>query len=288
MSAPALLLTAPPAAPLDLSVGDLGAMLDVLARRTGVDLTGQRLAMLARRAAQQIAVSGARTAAGYLALLRTDAAEPWRLLERLTIKVSRFFRNPETFATIGARVLPDLRWTRRGRELRVWSAGCGCGEEPYGLAMLCAAGPGRFSVLGTDVDRAALARARAATYRRVDVEHVPAALAARHLAPRGDDAVAVRPELARHVRFDAHDLASAAAVAGGHFDLVACRNVLIYYVAERQAEILGGILRALAPGGYLVLGEAEWPVPSIERRLEVVDRVDRVFRLAAAPADRSS
>jgi chemotaxis methyl-accepting protein methylase len=266
-----------------LSASELGELVRLVARRTGVDLGGQRPSTLGRRAAGRLGACGARSAAEYLALLRADAAEPWRLLERLTIKVSRFFRNPATFAAVAGEVLPALRRARPGRPLRAWSAGCAFGEEAYGLAMLCAAsGPG-WSVLGTDVDRSALARARAGVYPAALAADVPPDVAERHLARRADGAVAVRPELARHVRFEAHDLcAGAPPGAGARFELVACRNVLIYYVAERQARILATLLRALAPGGYLVLGEAEWPARAVAARLEVVDRAARIFKLAAS------
>jgi len=270
----------------DLSARDLGELLAALALRTGVDLAGQRPAMLARRAAHRIGASGARTPADYLELLRADDAEPWRLLDRLTIKVSRLFRNPETFAAIGERFLPELRRRRGARPLRVWSAGCARGEEAYGLAMLCAETPGGWSVLGTDVDRAAVEHARAGTYPRAEAGQVPPAIAARHLSTRGDSAVAVRPELARHVRFAAHDLASGVPPVASGFDLVACRNVLIYYVAARQAEILRTVLAALAPGGVLVLGETEWPTATVERRLRVLDRAHRIFELTAGTAER--
>ncbi len=287
MSAPSL--SRAKAAAGDLSVRDLGELLAALALRTGVDLAGQRPAMLARRAAYRIAASGARTPADYLELLlRGDDAEPWRLLDRLTIKVSRLFRNPETFATIGDHVLPELRRRLGTRPLRVWSAGCARGEEAYGLAMLCAESGGAWSVLGTDVDRVAVERARAGTYPRAEAGHVPDAIAARHLTSRGDSAVAVRPELARHVRFAAHDLASGIPPAESAFHLVACRNVLIYYVAARQAEILWTLVASLAPGGALVLGETEWPTASVERRLRVLDRAHRIFELAAGAAEGSA
>jgi chemotaxis methyl-accepting protein methylase len=274
--------------PLELSPLQLGELLAIIAERTGVDLAGQRPAMLARRAAFRIGASGARTAGDYLELLRADAAESWLLLERLTIKVSQLFRNPETFSVLRDRVLPELRRRAPHRELRVWSAGCACGEEAYGLAMVCAATGGRWSVLGTDVDRSALARARAGAYPLLQLGHVPPELARRHLGAHGDAAVAVREELARHVHFAAHDLASGALpVRSGRFDLIACRNVLIYYLADRQAEILSLLLSALVPGGVLVLGEAEWPVPSVERRLAILDRAHRIFTLPARAAERS-
>jgi chemotaxis methyl-accepting protein methylase len=252
----------------------------LLADRTGVDLCGQRPSMLARRAARRIGASGARTHTEYLTLLRDDAAEPWRLLEHLTIKVSRLFRDPDTFAFLGERVLPELRRQAAGGALRAWSAGCACGEEAWGLAMLCAASAGPWSVLGTDVDRSALARARAGIYPAAEDRHPLSQLAREHLEDRGDGTVAIRRELARRVRFEARDLAAGAPPSRGRFDLVACRNVLIYYLRDRQARLLSALLSSLAPGGCLVLGAAEWPLPEHERQLEIVDRGHRIFRLA--------
>jgi chemotaxis methyl-accepting protein methylase len=274
-------------APVELTAAELGALLAAVADRTGVSLAGCRPAMLARRAGQRLGASGARSAAQYLDVLRGDDAEAWRLLERLTIKVSQVFRNPGTFAFLRGHVLPELRRRASGRPLRGWSAGCACGEEAYGLSMLCAEAGGPWSVLGTDIDASALARARAGVYAHGHVGQVPAELARAHLAPHGAGAVVVRRELARHVTFAAHDLASGAPPArSGTFDLVACRNVLIYYLQDRQAQILSALVSALAPGGYLVLGEAEWPVASVERRLEVVDRAHRVFRTRGRAAER--
>jgi chemotaxis methyl-accepting protein methylase len=254
--------------------------------RTGVDLAGQRRSMLARRASHQLGWAGVRTPAEYLQRVRTDPAEPWRLLERLTIKVSRFFRNPGTFETLRRRALPELRRRRGGAPLRVWSAGCANGQEAYSLGMLCAEAGGPFFVLGTDVDRAALARASAAVYPEEERAHVPSELAAHHLLG-GSRRVAVHSTLARRVSFERHDLASEAPPPGAAFDLVACRNVLIYFEPERQAQILARVSDRVAPGGYLVLGEAEWPAPEVERRLEIVDRNHRIFRFPATARARS-
>ena len=272
------------AVPFELSSPFLAALLSAVARRTGVDLAGQRPAMLARRAVHRIGASPARSPEAYLELLHADPDEPWYLLERLTIKVSRLFRNPATFDALRARGIPELRRARGGRELRAWSAGCAFGQEAWALAMLCGEAGGPFSVLGTDVDRAALSRARTATFGAEDARDVPPELAARHLEGHGGT-IGIRPALARNVRFEAHDLGSAAPPAGGPFDLVACRNVLIYYLPERQTRMLETLALALAPGGLLVLGEAEWPGRELAGRLEIVDRVHRIFRLAGgAPA----
>jgi chemotaxis methyl-accepting protein methylase len=277
-------LSAPLTAP---TPAQLEEVLALVAARTGADLRGQRVPMLERRVLNDMALQRAATPAAYLARLRADEAAAWTLLGRLTVKVSRFFRNPEVFAALRERVLPALRAERGGAPLRVWSAGCARGQEPYSLAMLLDAGGCEGSVLATDVDPAALAAARAATYPSAEVVDVPFALAARALEPLDDGRVAVAPRAAARVRFAGHDLTSPLPPdEGGRFDLVCCRNVLIYFVREAQAAILTRLLARVAPGGFLCLGEAEWPPASLARELEVFDRTLRIFRAPAHPGRR--
>lgn len=257
----------------------LAEALAIVSARTGADLRGQRPVMLARRVLSAMAACGIASADAYLARLRDDETAAWRLLERLTIKVSRFFRNPEVHAALRGRVLPELRRARGAAPLRAWSAGCARGQEAHGLAMLLDAVGGPWTVLATDVDPAALAAARAAAYAPSDVLDVPPELAARSLAPLPDGRVAVVPRVASRVRLAPHDLGSGRPPPGGPFDLVLCRNVLIYFMAPAQREIVARLVAALAPGGILCLGEAEWPVEPQDLDLEVVDRTLRIFRV---------
>jgi chemotaxis methyl-accepting protein methylase len=230
--------------------------------------------MLERRVLNDMALQRTATPAAYLARLRADDAAAWTLLGRLTVKVSRFFRNPDVFSALRDRVLPALRAGRGGAPLRLWSAGCARGQEPYSLAMLLDSDGCEGSVLATDVDPAALAAARAA-------------LAARALEPLDDGRVAVAPRAAARVRFVGHDLTSPLPPDEvGRFDLVCCRNVLIYFVREAQAAILARLLARVAPGGFLCLGEAEWPPASLAREVEVFDRTLRIFRAPAHPGRR--
>lgn len=245
--------------------------------RAGVDLRQHRRATLERRLAIRVVQSGARSVADYLRLLEADAAEPETLLGQLTVKVSRFFRDPPLHDVLEAAVLPALA-DRRG-PLRVWVAGCARGEEPYSVAMTLAAARGTagVAITATDVDRAALAAARAATYRAADLACIPPAHRARFTEP-APAGFRIRAELARAVTFARHDLASATRVAGGAFDVVACRNVLIYFDRPLQEAVLELLLAHLPPGGFLCLGHAEWPTPAAAARLAVVDRRARVFR----------
>lgn len=273
-------------APLAPTPPQLRDVLTLVSERTGADFRGQRRAMLERRIVNHMVTCAAASPEAYLETLRADDAVVWALLERLTIKVSRFFRNPPVFEALRHAVVPALRRERGSAPLRAWSAGCARGQEAYSLAMLLQEVGGPWSVLATDVDPASLAAARTGTFGVADAADVPAELAARHLAPLEDGRLAVDAGVASGVRFGAHDVTSPRGLPEGRFDLVCCRNVLIYFVPEAQARIFALLLGRLAPGGYLCLGEAEWPGDRLVRELELVDRALRIFRAPADPGRR--
>ncbi|HEX9049418.1 MAG TPA: CheR family methyltransferase [Anaeromyxobacter sp.] len=278
----AALQQAAAAAAADLDGGVLDAALAILRERDGLDLSGYRRSTLARRVRNRMISAGARGPADYLERLRADPGETPRLLDRLTIKVSRFFRNPAAVAAVRAALAAEL--ARAPRRLALWSAGCGRGEEPYTLARLLAdlgQPDGAPAVLATDLDEAALAAARRARYAPDAVGDVPGALRERWVGPADAEpgALEVRPELRARVSFARHDLVRDEAPRRGGFDLVACRNALIYFDPPLQQRALRVLCDAIAPGGLLWLGEAEWPAGDVAARLVPVSRQARLFRL---------
>jgi chemotaxis methyl-accepting protein methylase len=155
------------------------------------------------------------------------------------------------------------------------------------LADLGAPSEGR-DVLATDIDREALAAAAHGAYPTSVVEELPESLRARYLdEERGAPApYRIRSAVRERVELRVHDLATGGAPAGsGPFDLVACRNTLIYFQPQLQGRVLALLEGSLAPGGLLWLGEAEWPSGATAERLVVVDRQARLFRVAARRAD---
>ncbi len=272
--------------PLAVDPAALEAILDLLRERDGLDLSGYRRSTIARRVQNRLIAAGDPGAAAYLERLRADPAETARLLDRLTIKVSRFHRDRRAVEAVSRALAAALAVAPR--RLRIWSAGCGRGEEPYTLAMVLAglgqAGDGPPSIAATDVDPGALAAARQGAYAEGALREVPGADRRRWLAVEGPAHAPrwrVAEELRRRVAFEPHDLARAARPPpGGPFDLVACRNTLIYFEPPLQRRVLALLCASLAPGGLLWLGEAEWPAESFEGRLRAVDRRARLFRLA--------
>lgn len=225
-----------------------------------------------RREALRLAVRARALACGdasfqaYLDRLYGPAREPelTHLLELLTIQETCFFRNPEHFRALAEVVLPELRLRSGERPIRIWSAGCATGEEPYSIALsLLEAGVNSAEVIGTDVSEAALEAARAARYSRRAVRLVPGPLLDRYFQRDGDQFLAGEG-LRRLVRFEHLNLVREpfppAPFAG--CDAIFCRNVMIYFAPESVRRLIRTFAECLLPGGFLFLGPSEtlWQV----------------------------
>ena len=240
------------------------AVIAALRAHTGVDVAEFRRPTLDRRILNRMISVGVRSHAAYLRLLEASRDEAYALLDRVAIKVSHFYRNAATFDLLRHTVLPGLAAAAGGRPLRIWSAGCGHGQEAWTLAMLLHDGGINGSIESTDIDPGALCAASVGCYPVKDVAQLPGDLAVRYIRPdSGTDQVSVAPVLRTRVRFTRHDLLSGAAPPGdGPFDLICCRNVLIYFQRAAQERTLELFRRHVAPDGALCLGEAEWPTGS--------------------------
>jgi chemotaxis methyl-accepting protein methylase len=228
---------------------------------------------------------GTHTYEAYAALLSRDVEEYDRLLDALTINVTKFFRNVELWERLGAEVIPDL-WQAGSRPLRVWSAGCASGEEPYSLAMLFAdvavrAGHPewmhRLVIDATDIDRQCLERARIGNYPPAVFSETPPGFVARFTEPGADGGRLVTDDIRRVVRVSRLDL-TRDPPRQPPYDMVVCRNVLIYFDRLMQERLFAVFAGALRPGGYLVLGKVETILGPMRDQLELVDARERVYR----------
>jgi chemotaxis protein methyltransferase CheR len=260
------------------------ALTQKIARDKGFGCASYKEKCLRRRIAVRMRARGVHTYGDYARVLDTDAAEYERLLDALTINVTKLFRNWETYAVIAGRVIPAL-WSSAHAKLRVWSAGCSSGEEPYSLAALFhrhAESVGqlvdlahRVSVLGSDIDVRCLAAAERGTFEEGDFADTPAALRQRYFAPAAPFTIV--PEVRRLVRFERRDLLAEAPPAGPHH-LIVCRNVLIYFDRNTQERLFEKFHAALAPDGFLVLGKVETLLGEARTRFVAVEGRERVFR----------
>ena len=266
---------------------DFAALSREITRTSGFALDAYKDKCIRRRIAVRMRACGVHTYEDYRMLLKRSPSEYERLRDALTINVTRFYRNAETWNLIRRDVLPALFDRRRG-EVRVWSAGCSSGEEPYTLAVLAAdhldrAGRGeelsRLTIDATDIDRASLDRARAAGYRSEGLTEMPDDLARPYFEPAGDERRVI-DRVRRRVQVRALDLSREAPLRTD-YDLILCRNVVIYFDRAMQERLFQTFTGALAPGGYLVLGKVETLFGAARERLILVDPRERLYRRPA-------
>lgn len=219
----------------------------------------------------------------YARHLDQHPAEWDKLLAALTISVTRFFRNHDVFDIVARTVVPTL-WSTPAASIRVWSAGCATGEEPYSLAILFHRHAvrcdeldriGRVRVLASDVDAPALTAARIAKYRDTALSETSPDIRSAYFS-RGSSAELSR-EIRHLVRFEKRDLLSDDPPTGT-FNLVMCRNVLIYLDRPAQERLIDRFHTALAPGSFLVLGKTETLMPAQRGLFEAIDVRARVYR----------
>lgn len=253
-----------------------------ITRARGLACDAYKDRCLRRRIGVRMRARGVHTFAEYARLLEQDAREYDLLLDALTINVTKFFRNPEAWRALAPR-LEDV-WAARAGRVRAWSAGCASGEEAYTVAVALAeaarrrhqaAWLDRARVDATDIDRESLVRAEAAEYPEAAFTETPPELVRRYFTdppPRRP-----RPELRRIVRVRKHDLTSEPPPAPP-YDLIVCRNVVIYFDRPMQDRLFAAFADALAPGGLLLLGKVETVLGPARERLCVEDPRERVFR----------
>jgi chemotaxis protein methyltransferase CheR len=232
-----------------------------------IDLLQYRRAQMERRIRAFAGRRGHADLEPYLETLRHDARALDELLDRVTINVSNLWRNPEQWELLQETVVPELA---AAGSLIAWSAGCSYGAEAYTLAAICrlVAPAVRTTILGTDIDRRAIARARRAEFTAHDVRHAPPLPLGRFFEHDGRH---WRPtaELRAMVDFEVGDLL-AIAPRPAAYDLVLCRNTVIYFKDEVRDALHARLAKALRTGGVLVVGATECVGAADDLGLELI------------------
>jgi chemotaxis methyl-accepting protein methylase len=248
--------------------------------RVGFVCEGYKEKCLRRRIAVRMRARGVHTYADYSKLLEQDSVEYDRLVDTLTINVSKFFRNPDVWEVVRAQVVPTL-FASPSPVLRVWSAGTAAGEEAYSAAMLLhdyaeqhGQSPHRFRVLGTDIDRESLEFAQRAEYSDFAMTDIEPSVRDRWFEYASN--YRLKPAARQQVRFETLDLMRDEYPADQH--LIFCRNVIIYFERSIQETLFRRFHHALAPGGFLVLGKVEALFGLASGMFQAVSNRQRVFR----------
>jgi chemotaxis protein methyltransferase CheR len=239
---------------------------EYLIARTGLDYYADKDVDLARRIHGRLAEIGASDCAAFLRFLREDSRGPVEmdaLIGRIAIGETYFFRHREHFDAIRDVVLPDIEGRNgSGRHLRVWCAGCADGAEPYSLAILLRhelAGDWQTAVLATDIGRQYLASKSEGKFEAWSLRATPESIREACFERQGRQWI-LRPEYREGISFERHNLASDSfppAAHGGAFDLIVCRNVMIYFAPELMRRVILQFHDCLAPGGWLLVGPSE-------------------------------
>ena len=243
---------------------------------------------LLRRLEVRMRARSVGTLTGYAGLLAEDPEEMDRLLRSLSIRVTAFFRNPDTWRRLAELIAAD-RLGATGR-IDVWSMGCSTGEEAWSLAALLLAqgrrsggvpAPESIRVYGSDVDAEALRVAAAGVYpAAAATAAIREVMREAAVGTLREDRFEVAPALRAILEFRREDLTAAGTRPPQH-DVVCCRNVLIFLGREGQRRVLQAAVQALRPGGLLVLGRTESLIALPQAELEPADVTHRVYRKAS-------
>jgi chemotaxis methyl-accepting protein methylase len=264
--------------------GNLDKLIAKLDSERGVDLRNYRPNYLERRLATRLRALGLHSYRQYSAYLDAHPEEYAHLLDTITINVTEFYRDEPVYDIFRREVIPAMieqKLRSRHRMIRVWSAGCATGEEPYSITMSFLEAMGRhereflLNVIATDLDEKALAFARKAEYPVERLKNIPKTHQIKYLELHGDT-FTIKPEVTRHVKFRSLNLFADRPISV--VDVIFCRNVFIYFSREQQAEILEHFWSALSRGGYLVLGRSEKLAPNVAKRFELHNGRERVYR----------
>ncbi|AKB26710.1 Chemotaxis protein methyltransferase CheR [Methanosarcina sp. MTP4] len=242
---------------------DLELLKKAIKKNLGFNCEQYKESHFRRRINVRVRATNSSSYAEYLKILKKDQDEYRNLIEALTVNVSEFFRNPETYTVIEKEVLPTLIKSKSKslvKAIRIWSAGCAAGEEAYSLAILLHMllekdfGKYRISIMGTDIDSSSLEKARKGVYSENSLKNVDEKTRERYFIKK-DEMYQVTDQLKNITHFKQHDLISGSKLS--HFDMIICRNVMIYFNKEIQEQLHLEFYKSLSQGGFFIIGKAE-------------------------------
>ena len=265
----------------------IDSLIRIVREKTGMDLAGYRRSTLSRRISERLARLGM-DADQYLHICLDNEEECRELVNAIAINVSSFFRDPAMFEVMAQSVLPQMIERKTG-ELRVWSAGCAAGEEAYSVAMLISMELKKVKndrikpiIFATDIDRDVLKEAEKAFYYRESLVDVKLGMVDDFFSPVRDG-FQVTSEVRKMIHFSFDDLLSEQTAVPaksiyGSFDIVLCRNVLIYFSPAHQRQVFLKLYESLSRGGYLVLGNSGALCREVKSRFKTVDKRNKIYQ----------
>lgn len=222
---------------------------------TKIDLNAYKERQMKRRIDSLITKHHYTTYTQYVEALKKDKVLFEEFVNYLTINVSEFYRNVDQWRLLDQEIIPDLI-KRYGNRLKIWSAACSTGDEPYSLVMALSKHlpMNQIKIYATDLDKQVIAKAKAGLYTEKSIAGVPADLKKKFFTKIGPS-YQISEEVKERVEFKEHNLLKDTYPTDYH--LIVCRNVLIYFTEEAKDEVFRKFQKSLKPGGYLFIGSTE-------------------------------
>lgn len=267
----------------NITASEFDSLSDFIYRKTGIRFESKKLYFLSNRIRKRMRLLGIETVSEYIRILRfadPKNLEFQKLTDLLTINETYFFRDfsqLQAFAESCLIEVAEKKAAAGDRTLRIWSAGCSTGEEPYTLGiiileMLDDVSDWDISILASDIDLTVLNKARHAVYETRSIRDVPSSYLKRHFQKKGDEQYRVSEQVRRMVTFEHINLSEKQEIRKKRgFDFIFCRNVLIYFDDFSRKRLVDQFYVALNPGGYIFLGSSE-----------SVGRISTAFKLRRA------
>ena len=272
-------------------MSDLKNILGLLEENRGFDFSGYRASMLNRRIQKRIFTTHTTNLVEYKEYLEQDKSELDKLIDVLTINVSRFFRDAFVFEYFTNKILQKLILEKKhsnDRSLRVWSTGCASGEEPYSIAILIKEIfekeklSLKTTIIATDIDKKIIKSAKEGIYSTDRIENVKYSILKKYFVSQ-NDIFKLKSEIKDMVSFSEFDLLNKKYNVPpdsiyGDFDIVLCRNLLIYYNTDYQDIIYNKLFNSLINNGILFLGEAEIPPNKFKNKFNRISKFSKIYK----------
>lgn len=237
-------------------------------RKFGIDLKLYKEAQMKRRLTSLRNKRGYKTFTSYYQAIEQDSTLSDEFIDRITINVSEFYRNPQRWNVLRDKVIPKL--IKGKRSIRIWSAACSTGEEPYSLAILLKEHFSHINatIIATDIDENALSKAEKGIYEESALDHIPNNKKSKYFTYENYK-YKIQPSLKKNITFKKHNLLKD--TYPKNVDLVVCRNVLIYFTDEAKKEIYTDFSQSLLSEGVLFVGSTEQIFQAQQYGLELFD-----------------
>ncbi|MDA3797655.1 MAG: protein-glutamate O-methyltransferase CheR [Kiritimatiellae bacterium] len=262
-------------------------ILQIVEDKTGTKLNGYRRHTLFQHICERMGNVTA-NADEYIAICNSDIHECEQLIHSLSINVSSFFRDPTVFEILAQSIIPGLL-NKETVELRVWSAGCAAGEEAYSVAILINEALKSSNdkdtvsmIFATDINHDVLDTAKRALYTRDTLKNTKLGIFDKYFTPEKDEFL-LSKNIRKMVYFSVEDLLSDKHTAPaesiyGTFNLILCRNVLIYFSVESQIKVQKNLYNSLATRGILILGHAETLCQELNQKFKIINLEHRIYQ----------